>query len=761
MIESLELRQYGRFHNRRFDFSPVTLFVGPNESGKSTIFDAIAEGLCVPAKTTNFGKRLDRRYGGERSFTLAPDGLHGALSQDALFNLLAINANEVTISVSERSSWMDRVKSELFSGGVDPKRVKRLLDAQADTHGNRTHMKERAQRERELDALTERRDELIAERDAVRRRQREGHAVDAELSQVESSISNADRRLQEIDEELAQQKRIYELDRLRALWRESAAASEIEEELQNLSRIAADEGSELEELTSKSQVERERSERAGIEADHAQQELTRRRSALHDAERSLEEIESRSATAAELRERLRGLEPVELKRVVSWRPWMLLLSVTALLAAGASLLFLAGVPGIIGATAGAVLSVVFILLSRSTRQERDTQKADEAVSQVRREWQQRTGSAPNAQDAAALREELYGVELEHDRRKSHLQQRREEVREAESRYDQAQHSANQAVVAAQQAERTVTDWLRERGVQRMEEYWRLRERVAYLKRRNAEVHEATKEALAELGVRTRPELQRELTRRIADVEESITREAKSDAEVRGLEQERERLSRERSSLQQRKEGLIHRAGDASGTFRSSMGTLPEQIAQTDRDIARVRAQIAELDTTRRAAAWAASMFEEVAEDSTTMLADLAEQIGLQYGSLVGADRGAELSEIDPMAGSVQDSTGTLRSVEGLSQGTRDAFVLASRLVLAERAQPAVGILIFDEAFGSLDRDRRRRTLALLEEFRSRTDWQLIFFTMDENLAATITERFPYAQRHDLSVTPAGAGGDTQ
>jgi DNA repair exonuclease SbcCD ATPase subunit len=192
-----------------------------------------------------------------------------------------------------------------------------------------------------------------------------------------------------------------------------------------------------------------------------------------------------------------------------------------------------------------------------------------------------------------------------------------------------------------------------------------------------------------------------------------------------------------------------------------MGTLPEQIAQTDRDIARVRAQIAELDTTRRAAAWAASMFEEVAEDSTTMLADLAEQIGLQYGSLVGADRGAELSEIDPMAGSVQDSTGTLRSVEGLSQGTRDAFVLASRLVLAERAQPAVGILIFDEAFGSLDRDRRRRTLALLEEFRSRTDWQLIFFTMDENLAATITERFPYAQRHDLSVTPAGAGGDTQ
>ncbi len=759
MIESLELRHYGRFQRRRFDFSPVTLFVGPNESGKSTIFDAVAEALCAPAKTTNFGKRLERRYGGARSLTVTPSEFQGALSQDTLFNLLAVSADGVTISVSEKSAWMDRVKSELFSGGVDPKRVKRHLEAQGDSHGNRTHMKERAQRQRELEALTERRQELVAERDAVLRRRQEGHAVDHQLSQAESSLEVTDRRLGEIDEELAQQKRIDERDRFKALWRDSAAAAETAEELRGLSKIAADEGNELEDLNSRSREERERAERARIQAEHSQQEVTQRRSALHEAERAVEEIEPRSTTAAELRARLRALEPAQVKTVVTWRPWMLILAVTALVAGVASLLLFPGAPGVIGATAGALLSVVCIILSRSLGQEQDTRHAEETLAQTRREWQQRTGEEAHAQDAAALREELYAVELEHERRKAQLPQLREELRAAEHRRDQAQQHAHQAADAVQQADRSVADWLRERGVQRIEDYWRLRERAAYLKRREAEVQEAITEALSEFGVSSLPDLQRELSRRITEIEGDITNEAKSETEVRALEKERARLSGERRSLQQRKEQLIHRAGDAGGTFRSSMGSLPEQIAETDRDIARLRSQIEELDTTRRAAAWAASMFEEVAEDSSVMLGELAEQIGTQYGSVVGADRGARFAELDPMAGQVQDSSGVLRAVEGLSQGTRDAFVLASRLVLAERAQPPVGILIFDEAFGSLDDGRRQRALSLLEEFRSRSDWQLVFFTMDPRLAEMVEQHFPQVGRHDLALASPATGAE--
>jgi ABC-type molybdenum transport system ATPase subunit/photorepair protein PhrA len=152
------------------------------------------------------------------------------------------------------------------------------------------------------------------------------------------------------------------------------------------------------------------------------------------------------------------------------------------------------------------------------------------------------------------------------------------------------------------------------------------------------------------------------------------------------------------------------------------------------------------------------MFDEVASDTTTMLSDLAEEIAREYGALVGDDRAATLSDLDPMKGRVQDRSGVLRTVGSLSQGTRDSFVLASRLVLAERAISSPGILLFDEAFAALDLERRSRALALLRRFREEHGWQLVIFTMDPGLAEEVQDGFPGAVVHELTPEDDGKRG---
>ncbi|MFN3660631.1 MAG: ATP-binding protein, partial [Brevinematales bacterium] len=42
----MNLASFGKFRHVSFEFGKTTLFVGPNESGKTTLFDAIALGLC-------------------------------------------------------------------------------------------------------------------------------------------------------------------------------------------------------------------------------------------------------------------------------------------------------------------------------------------------------------------------------------------------------------------------------------------------------------------------------------------------------------------------------------------------------------------------------------------------------------------------------------------------------------------------------------------------------------------------------------------
>ena len=62
MLREIFLTNFGRFRDRKFALQNATVFHGPNEAGKTTIFDAIFHALCHPPATRKSGKLLRERY---------------------------------------------------------------------------------------------------------------------------------------------------------------------------------------------------------------------------------------------------------------------------------------------------------------------------------------------------------------------------------------------------------------------------------------------------------------------------------------------------------------------------------------------------------------------------------------------------------------------------------------------------------------------------------------------------------------------------
>jgi DNA sulfur modification protein DndD len=53
----LKLNSFGLFRNQSFELGQITIFFGKNESGKTTIFDAIVSSLIRITGTTSYGKK--------------------------------------------------------------------------------------------------------------------------------------------------------------------------------------------------------------------------------------------------------------------------------------------------------------------------------------------------------------------------------------------------------------------------------------------------------------------------------------------------------------------------------------------------------------------------------------------------------------------------------------------------------------------------------------------------------------------------------
>lgn len=121
----LTLTNFGKFKNKSFEISNrLTIFYGKNESGKTTIFDALMISFSENKKTSSFLKQIKARYGENIGYKTNPE-IDGKikLHPQAYGNLYAIRQSEIlfdmTDSKKDSKDWEEAIKIKLFSSDID------------------------------------------------------------------------------------------------------------------------------------------------------------------------------------------------------------------------------------------------------------------------------------------------------------------------------------------------------------------------------------------------------------------------------------------------------------------------------------------------------------------------------------------------------------------------------------------------------------------------------------------------------------------
>lgn len=732
MITRLRIERFGALAGRELGFGAVTLFVGPNESGKTTIVDALCEALCKPRSNRTAGKRLALRYGTERQVTADFDGDPVTIPEDAFYDLYAIRSGDLTIDVKPGASWVEALKAELFTAGLDPKRLHAALARRASTDGGSRHNRELRRLQEERSGLEERRDGLRQRAAASRAAESAADGLRAERDRLAAGLHGVTgaleerqrrsrRRLQQAERREAERllQRFEELDRDPA---DAAATAQAAARLQELADAADAAATEV--AAARAGLEQARGRLRAPDAGRPARPAPPDGPDLPDGPNS---PDGRALPDA-------GRSAISMAGVA-----------LGLLAGGAlaAVLLVAETPVLLAAAAGVAAAGAAMSAAVLIRQR-------------------------NAGFAAAQAEIDHAAELLRSRREQHEHAERElrgflERHEAESKEQLLLRLGGAQVEEERrrEVEAELAAAARERGLPGPDA---LRDAL------RGRLRDLPHDPPAAPAQPAAP----------AAVERDGPDGPAADADAAG---EEERLRSRAAELRERLERLDERiARDRQQA--AALGAGADEMADLDARASAAERRIAALELDRRAAGVAAELFARIAGETTAALDELSAGIGAAYTALSGSAAGPggvyaagtgapspagaptpaggpgpsssvhlQALEEQPL---VVDAYGAARPADRLSHGTRDAYALAARLALAERTRREPALLIMDEPFRAIDTTRMRRALRLVARFRERTGWQVVFLTADERAAQAVRAQFSDALVHRLSIEPAGA-----
>ena len=766
MLEWVELSNFGVFHGQRFELAPVTVFRGDNQSGKSTLFDAIRLHAFRPRRTGAEARALYARYGEATEAALGWAAGPPDMSLQVFMNLFALGPGHVQPDLS--GDWVGHLKRNLFAGGIDPQALVTHFDRAAATDRRLEHMRHADALEKQLHEV----ESALADKEAQRARLLADFATlearQAEVGRLEAVLREARAEADELAARTAEQEAIARRRRLEERLAELAERERLSAGLARAGALATDERPALADLEQARLTAREHRAAARAAADRDREEreaaaiglraLAERRRRAEPARLALEPLRLRLEA---FRQRQGERAPwLRLGRAAAWALPGLLLALGAAAAAWLDPRAWAGAAlGLALAAGGAALGW--------RRAERVAAAAAEAELRIARDRWRAVAGAPSPDDAplrapgeattlAGFAEALEGVRAH----LAHLDalvadgERRLEERAAQARA--AEEAARTAAEAVTAAEGALTAWLQARGCATPEAYREALADHARARTRLAEL-DASLAALMEREAFSDPDaVVAETQRLLGELDargvprqgvppEELERLKAADRTAAGRV---EALEREHAALDR------HQHGDAE-RLKGLLGGLPLEIAALGEERRKLGAALAEVAFERDAAARARDLFGEVAADETAVLAELSQAIAGAFGALAelpAAEAAAvELSALRNGALRARDRQGTLRDAAHLSTGAQQLLFLALRLELARRERgERFALLCLDEPFAYLDEARTRAALAYLRGFLAETGWQLLLFTCDRAQARLTCAAFPGSRLHELA-----------
>lgn len=755
MIERLILENFGRFQKREFPLGPATVFYGPNEAGKTTLFDALFFALCAPKANRLAGKRLRERYGEKAAARIerAAGASVPEIPEEEFLSLYAIRAGDIDVKLESGQPWLERVKSRLFSGDLDPELVIEYLEKLATERKNSRATRELvavqtdlAETEERLAARTEQRTAALRRGAQVKELERK---IEAERLRQSASLA----RQRELETRIAADDRVRERKSLAEPLRKYFEADQARVDTERLGAYAQNRTAELDQLEQERASAREKLAAAELQRNALLKEVEGEREEARQCESALVGLRKAADLAGQFIDRIAATARNRyLRTVTRWNPLRLALAGIAL-AAGLAGGFFVGdefvrIALLTGGLAGAV---VLALLARSVEQIPDDSAHTTDLQRLRDEWQRRTNrAAPAASSLDGLKDGFARLQIERDEQEKRLERLQQKLIERDRNLASLERARLDAAGALADADRRLAELLQQLGAGSRDEYLGARARyeaaAAHAGRLAAELQRLA-------GERKPAEHRAELERRLKIFdEEGVGEEALPDAERARLVGDLRKLQGERESLEAELGKLEQERARLAGEMQGSLEPIAREIVELDQRRLRLAERLDRLKLDREAAKLAINALRTLENDANAMLETLAQDLQESFTRIIPDARDLRFLKPSLDFGNivVHDAAGTARPLEALSTGTRDSFVFAARLALALRSSPGGAQLIaLDEPFLTLDAKRERNCLEYLRAFQEDHGWQVVLLTKEERLRDAAAEVLKDVRVHEL------------
>ncbi len=746
MIERLNLSPFGKFKSADFPLKPVTLVWGPNEAGKTTFFDGLFQALCQPSETKVAGKLLKNRYGSARraSVEMSSSNLSASplYSDDEFLNLFAIRAGDLQLDLNAGSDWMERLKSQLFHGGLDPKLLVGEFDKLASDKKNYVQNRKLDELRQNLARIGQDLEKKKQDRKSILQREKNLEKVNEELSILLTSKKAAEDRLHEFEkswereEKISARKKVGDKVRfiedylsLEKSWEELKKYHSVQP--QNWFKIQ----DEIQAARMKIEIEKGKEELQSKQLEATQKELT---SLIENGGDQNPKSENSSDSNSNSNS---YSNQGQRKPAFPIRSATLLSAIILIASFGFGILKVQSSPmlAILSMLTGIICSgslLVFTLRKKS----QEKKSLEDSERQIK----------DKASRVLEINNRIQGLATQLSEIKNTLE------------------SANESEVKAKEKSQA---WLDNLGANSGEEFLQKLASLEEIKTKRIKTKKVWEEMTLDLDADINDsfdpkEILRNLNRKLNYFDEQgIANRGLDEAALQRLKLDRQQALKKRDELHaQESKKLAEREGLA-GEIRGLLGNLAADIVKGEDQVLRLELEIREKEMDKQAAQMAKEIFMTLGESSDKILVDLADEISLLLSKIFPEERKLILPKLDASKMQIPDSACAFRDLDFLSTGTRDCVVLAAKLSLAlkanggrtqTRGQPSLvlstqpsGLLVLDDPFLALDEKREMQALNLLQFFHLQYGWQLILLTKEIRLRDRVKQIFPDAELIDL------------
>ncbi|MEJ5284302.1 MAG: ATP-binding protein [Brevinematia bacterium] len=721
MIKKIILKNFGKFKEKEFNLSPVTVFYGKNESGKTTIFDALMIKLTEIKATESDAKKLKRygTYNKEKNIILESE-IREKIPTEVFKNILAIRAGEISLDLTNKK-FSDEISSKIMASEVNLAKLKSEIDKKANSSNKTLTLN------KEKDSLIDKYNELKKQLEQQEKKIKENESLKFQLKQLSEQLENKKNEYEQkkarhtqLENEINKLTKAQELKNITESLKKIIEYENLNEKIKTYNEIKEE---EIEKFASKEKELPVISKEEELKKNSLR-ELREKRKACEEkiknfnsniSEKDIEDIETK-------------LNKINKKNAtiefICKTSAVLIVILTIILVLTLKNLYI--LPFL-------SLSIIPFFLLFQNRKIANLEK-DQILSKLPEEKRKE--------------EYINQLKFEIKNKANSLKESEKELADLKEKENRLEKEIEELNTKKATIEKELRDFLFNQKATSIKELY---ERKTNQDAQKKQLEKLKSDITTTFKKSSSEEIKAELLIKKSQLEaEGVFESDYNDDNLKRLKIEKDRTLREIELLMQEIRILENKISENKGKS-SNISEILNQYKELEKQIILTENKIYEIITTQNAYFKISSIISEIMKDVSLTFNQLAKEISNEFGEFFPHFKEVDISSINNIEDfSVKDKYEQKRRINHLSTGTRDMFLLAFRILLAKKF--GIGkFLILDEPFLALDNERIEKMLDIIEKFYKENKWQLIFLTKDLTLKELILKKFgQIARAEDLN-----------